>query len=162
MPRLYRPHIPLDVRCRVAMRQLGGFDIDRKIELEHPGAGGIGYTKLLAMLLMELADLFGSCALVDLRLDHNPALGVRQKRRRGKITVYTPDANDPDFLIYRDKHAHHIKTNVRGDGAQYSDTVLMKRERRRKRKKTKRKAKHMSRPILARRNPWPSRPFRSM
>lgn len=141
---LYRPHIPYEVRCRVALRQLGGYNIDAKIESEHPAAGGLGYEKLLRTVLLPSLVARLGCTVSDLRLDHNPALGLRRKRRTGQtvmrggvlidVVKYTPDANDPDALIYRDDHAHHIKTNVRGDGAQFSDTALMKRERRRKKK----------------------------
>jgi hypothetical protein len=38
-------------------------------------------------------------------------------------------------LLYREKHAHHIKTNVHGDGAQHPDRVLIRRERQRTKKK---------------------------
>lgn len=151
--KLYRPPIPVEVRCRVALAQLGeiwpegrldAWRYDRTVapRYRNPGLG-----KLLEILLAELAGLLG-CAKIELRLDHNPALGLRKKRTRRElkyhpptdgivalmVTTYTPDANDPAYLIYRSHAAHHIKTNVKGDGAQFSDTVLMKRERRRRRK----------------------------
>lgn len=92
--------------------------------------------KRLECLLGILATRFG-CEVKDLRLDHNPALATRMKRSHfnGKkwIAFYSPDANDPNYLVYREKHDHHIKTNVRGDGAQHPDRVLIKRERRRQR-----------------------------
>jgi hypothetical protein len=106
------------------------------------------YQTLLNERLAKLAVLL-NCGIKDLRLDHDPALATREQTGEGKDTVYHPGANNPAFLIYREKHAHHIKTNVRGDGAQFPDRVLITRERRRrkgKRAKPKRK--------------WPSRPFR--
>ena len=96
--KLHRPHIPLNICHRVALRQL--------------------------------AALLG-CGIKDLHLDHDPALGARQRKGEGKKTVYIPDANDPEHLIYRDKHDHHIKTQIKGDGAQYPDRVLIARERKR-------------------------------
>lgn len=128
MPRLLRPHIPLEVRCRVALRQLGEMWPDSVLEVSDQAFG-----KLLADLLAQLAGLLG-CAVTGLHLDHNPALGARAKViRKGVHVGYRPAANDPEHLLYREKHAHHIKTNVRGDGAQHPDRVLIKRERRRER-----------------------------
>lgn len=75
------------------------------------------------------AFLFGDRANA---LDHDPALVNRMRRSshkmvRGKmrkITIYSPDANDPKHLLYREAGPgsdHDIKTRVRGDGAQRSD-----------------------------------------
>lgn len=131
MPRLYRPHIPLEVRCRVVLRQIGEIWPDEVIN----GTRG-SLRVLLDDQLEKLAELLG-CKVEDLRLDHDPALATRMKRPLGMTGkwVYTPDANDPEFLIYREKHAHHIKTNVRGDGAQHPDRVLIKRERKRRKER---------------------------
>lgn len=115
-----RPHIPLSVRCAVADRQL---DRDYSNYLSQ----GLAAYKVLSGQLGLLARKLG-CDRKDLRLDHNPALGVRKRLRSGR---YVPDANDPDYLVYREKHDHHIKTTVAGDHGQYSDVALMKRERRR-------------------------------
>lgn len=147
MSRLWRPHVPLEVRCRVALRQLGEIDPEGVIAAARK-ARSMG--PQLAGLLKMLADNLG-CDPKDLRLDHDPPLGARPQFRRGlgKKTYYEPDANDPEHLIYREKHAHHIKTNVRGEHGQHPDRVLIKRERRRKRPE-RRKAK-----IAARVNPWP-------
>ena len=123
MPRLYRPTIPLDVKCRVALRQLGELWIDDAIEA-HKGALGA----FLAQLLKKLAELLGE---EKLHLDHDRALAVRKRRGEGKKTIYDPPANDPDHLLYRGEIAHRLKTNRRGDGAQYPDRVLIKRERKR-------------------------------
>ena len=141
MPRLLRPHIPLEVRCRVVLRQLGEMFVDQAIENRRPrrdagymvgvvGLPGGGFGAYLDELLDRLAELL-DCDVKSLALDHDPALGARRKVfRKGVHVGYVPDANDPEHLIYREKHAHHIKTNVRGDGAQYPDRVLIKRNRR--------------------------------
>jgi hypothetical protein len=142
MARLYRPHIPLEVRCRVALRQLGTCaDIDRKIMLESREAGGLGYGRLLETLLRVLAVRF-LCPEDQLRLDHDPPLASRPRFRRGlgRKTRYQPDANDPDHLSYRPHGpefagSHLIKTNVRGEHGQHPDRVLIKKERRRLREK---------------------------
>ena len=143
MPRLPRPSIPIEVKMRVVLRQLGELFIDDVISLAKEGRC-LG--DILKAKLSVLADLLG-CNPDELRLDHNPALGLRDKIiRDNEIIGYRPSANDPEFLIYRTAHDHHIKTNVRGDGAQFSDTVLMKRARKgRRAPRIKRK--------------WPSRPF---
>jgi hypothetical protein len=83
-------------------------------------------------------------------LDHYPALVLRDfNERTGK---YSPDANDPEFLIYRTVADHRTKTFVRGERGQLSDTILraknknIARNRNPKRRKTK---------IPQRKNPWP-------
>ena len=177
MPRLYRPHIPLKVRCRVALRQLGELWPEEFLK-EYEGARGQkgkGWEALLEQLLFQLCGLL-SCAPEDLHLDHDPALATRERSGEGKQTVYTPDANDPEHLIYRDKHAHHIKTNVRGEHGQHPDRVLIKRAKQRidtsdipeadeawfKRAKLKGpKRKWPKRKIANRKRPWAKRPFRS-
>lgn len=63
-------------------------------------------------LRLVLHTLFGNAPV---QLDHDPALILRNHNRRtGK---YTPDANDPDFLIYRLKDDHLQKTTGRKPGA---------------------------------------------
>lgn len=146
MAKLYRPPIPVEVKCRVALRQLEEPRIDYVIDCNRPrrdagymvgvvGLPGRSLGRLLEEKLPELADKLG-CALEDLRLDHDPALGARPKTGEGKRTRYTPDANDPDALRYRPhgpefEASHLIKTNVRGDHGQHPDRVLIKKERRR-------------------------------
>lgn len=175
-----RPYTPYEVRCRVALRQIGwtAQGIDNLLSLHRPChradlKGSTGYKRLLKNILPELAEKL-ECTVAELRLDHNPALILRPYNPRIKNIAarYTPNANDPDALIYRSVHDHHIKTNVHGDGAQRSDTSQrvylrkveknkVKREGRRRRPV---KAKRPSRPIPQRRNAWPpkgSRPFRS-
>lgn len=157
MSRLYRPAIPVEVRCRVALRQLGESNIDEIIEnnraqptngyMSGIGASTAGHKslgRLLETLLPRLADHL-NCKEADLRLDHDPALENRMRRTitkiwRGEIkqiTIYSPDANDQRSLTYREKHAHHIKTNVRGEHGQFPDNTIAKRERRRQKKEQK-------------------------
>jgi hypothetical protein len=127
--KLPRPYIPLAVRIIVATWQLAAKNRVRCLQVQKETVGDPDVRKLARLL----NELFGDAAV---QLDHNPALAVRTKiRRKGKIVGYKPHANDPGCLIYREKHAHHIKTNVAGDNGQYSDTVLRKRERRRAKKK---------------------------
>jgi len=154
MPRLYRPHIPLETRCRVALRQLGRLDdIDRYFAVYK------SWGRLLKTLLSELSIQLHSDLL---HLDHDPPLATRplmHKRKTGTI-VYKPDANDPDHLIYRGKQAHKIKTNVRGDHGQHPDRVLIKKERRRREgPKKKRKTRWPKRKLVSR-STWPKRRMR--
>lgn len=140
MPRLFRPHVPLSVRCAVARRQL------RERNSTFKGFGGT-LTIMLEQLRTALAESF-KCEVKELRLDHDPPLGARPRRRRGlgRKTYYTPDANDPDHLFYRPhgpehEGSHLVKTNVRGDHGQHPDRVLIKKERKlSRRRETGRKA----------------------
>lgn len=141
MTRLPRPYIPIDVRLTVAERQLG-----------HTWSiKGQSRTERLRLMLLKL---FGDDPV---HLDHDPALENRQIFWSGDEAEYWPDANDPAFLIYRKADNHRIKTFVRGDGAQYSDAALARKNKRiaRNRNPKRRKAK-----IPARVNPWPKRSFR--
>ena len=133
--RLFRPHIPLEIRCRVLLRQIGEMWPDDCLAAARKAKSLSAYENGLKQML---ADNLG-CGTKDLRLDHDPPLGARRKKGEGKKTVYTPAANDPDHLFYRPHGAqfegsHDIKTRVRGDHGQYSDIALIKRERRRQRK----------------------------
>jgi hypothetical protein len=49
---------------------------------------------------------------VEPQLDHDPALGLRERTPDGK---YVPDEHDPAYLIWREKAEHIVKT--RGNGA---------------------------------------------
>jgi hypothetical protein len=140
--RLFRPHIPVEVKCRVLLRQLGEMWPDKVI------AGWQGSLGILCSGLHErLAALLG-CTVADLRLDHDPPLAIREKAYLFDGTIsYKPEANDPEFLIYRSKANHDIKTRVRGDGAQFSDLAKIRREKKRNRPPKPKRA-------------WPSRPFR--
>lgn len=136
MARLYRPHIPLKVRVKVADRQLRAFP-DHSAIVETVKESADTWSEQLHHLLLYLARALG-CEVSELRLDHDPPLALRPQERRGlsKKVFYTPDANDPDHLFYRPHGAqyegsHDVKTRIRGDHGQYSDIVLIKRQRRR-------------------------------
>jgi hypothetical protein len=162
MTRLYRPHVPLDVQCMVAMRQLFMTPEDRADILKRFRGH---YGKLLDTLLISLATSpHMDCAVASLQLDHDPPLGAREqiKSRPPAPYAYRPDANDPAYLVWREVVAHGIKTRVRGEHGQYSDLALIKRERRRNREVAKAKKYLASRPkqkIAARKKPWPKRKF---
>ena len=175
MPKLYRPHVPLSVRVEVASRQLrrqfGKPGTVKLIQKEYDT-----WALQLAHLLFWLAKAFG-CEVSDLRLDHfDPPLAARQRTGEGKATRYVPDANDPEHLEYRPHgvefdRSHDVKTRIRGDHGQYSDVVLIKRERRRQKreaeqadaknlKKKRRNWRSGSGPKKpAAKRPWPKRPF---
>lgn len=157
MTRLYRPYIPVEVRCRVLFRQLGEMFPDKVIV---PNSRRFG--SLLRDLQNRLANLL-TCKVEDLRLDHDPPLALRIKRKKfdGKkwITLYSPDANAPACLRYRPhgsqfEGSHDIKTRVRGDHGQFSDLALIRREK--KRAKKLKKKPHVWRSSSTR---WPKRPF---
>lgn len=175
MARLYRPHIPLKIRVQVAERQLRAIPEQSAI-VETIEETTETWSEQLHHLLLYLARALG-CEVSELRLDHDPPLALRPQERRGlsKKVFYTPDANDPDHLFYRPHGAQHdgshdVKTRIRGDHGQYSDIVLIKRQRRRDRaaaivnetvKKNRQKmrsgfahnGKHKSK------SKWASRPF---
>lgn len=133
MARLYRPSIPVEVKCRVALRQTGELWPDEVIRV-YRGRHGF----LLRSLLTNLAQMLRVEAS-DLRLDHDPAL-VNRIMHTGKAGIwYEPAANDPEHLIYRTKAAHDIKTRVRGDGAQLSDLAIVRKRKRKAKKTEKRK-----------------------
>jgi hypothetical protein len=157
--RLYRPHIPLEVRYRVVLRQLGYMWPDEVIYIWRRGTSW-RQRLVFERRLGELAELLG-CTRKELRLDHDPALGARLRTGEGKNMVYTPAANDPEHLFYLTAHDHHLKTNVRGGGAQYPDRVLIKRERDRLKKKKRPKHKWGSRPLRSA-SRWPSKGGRKL
>ena len=155
-----RPYIPIPVRLKVALRQLPSDRVGRFV-LCHPKMidGSAADSLRLKMCLWAIFDD------VAFHLDHDPPLRARKfNPRTGR---YTPDANDPAHLVYRTAEGHRLKTNVRGDGAQFPDRVLIKREKRRERKKaagcTKTAPRKNKRSWGSR--PWPvgrkipSRPF---
>lgn len=160
---LPRPYIDLATRCSVILRQLGKEDADNCVDLQKRRR------KLRWLLRLKREELARQlqCGIYDLRLDHDPPLGARQKKRNtaGEVIGYIPDANDPNFLVYRPHGAqfegsHYVKTYVRGEHGQYCDTTLIKRQRRRERDESiKPKRKIQSRPFPAGKRPWPGRPF---
>lgn len=136
MARLYRPHIPLSVRIKVVARQLGQLGLSELVQTTNKTTGTWG--EELHILLSHFAAASGY-TLKDLRLDHDPALGTRRRWGEGTDTIYFPDANDPGHLNYRPHGtefdgSHDVKTRIRGDNGQYSDLMLIKRERRRQKK----------------------------
>lgn len=165
MTRLYRPYIPVEVKCRVILRQLGMFPaiIEMLIE-DYRKLRNLG--GLLKGRMGDLADLLG-CEIAELRLDHDPPLALRPKERRGlgKKTYYVPDANDPEHLVYRPHGAQHegshdVKTRIRGDHGQHSDLALIRIEKRRAAKKVKKKRRvWRSRPLTQGKTVWPKRSF---
>lgn len=165
MARLLRPPIPLAVALRVLLRQLGEMFPDQVVAAAKAerslGTAVAGRTARLAELL--------GCAPPDLDCDHDPPLGAREKvfDRDGKHVGYKPDANDPEWLVFRVRADHRIKTNVRGEHGQHPDRVLIKKNRRLERRekeaaglvKPKRKAKIKGRSRFASGRKIPSRPF---
>jgi hypothetical protein len=148
MSRLLRPPIPIDVKCRVVLRQLGTLFLEEVIQAnryDRRAREKRSLGALLAHRLEKLAECLG-CTVKDLRLDHNPALGARVKVfEKGVHVDYMPGANDPDFLEYRPHgpqfaRSHLIKTNVRGDGAQHPDRVLIKKNRRLEKREAERRS----------------------
>lgn len=126
MSRLPRPHIPVDIRLQVVLRQIGMTPEAAKLfRLVWPASN-----KLLTVLLRILRAKLEFERDATLHLDHDPPLAARQKLyHNGKHVGYSPPANDPDHLFYREKVAHHIKTNVRGEHGQHPDRVLIKKAR---------------------------------
>lgn len=123
VPKLWRPYVPLETRCIVAVRQCAERDIDTSAVVNKP----------LARRLRHLLILLFAHRKHDLH--HRPALENRTKLRSmmtkyGKsfeIIIYEPDANDPDHLVYLENNSenneHYIETHVRGQGALRSDTA---------------------------------------
>lgn len=148
MARLYRPSIPVEVKLRVILRQLGEL---WPLSVIDTAKKNRAMGRQLAGLLESFAQTI-KCKVEDLRLDHDPPLGARQqfKNDRGEVR-YVPDANDPEHLHYRPhgtqfENSHDVKTRIRGDHGQFSDLALIKRERRRNRP-PKPKKKLASRPF---------------
>lgn len=161
---LYRPAIPAEVKVRVLLRQIGEMFPEQVVQTARRGRS---LERLQKDLLTRFAETL-ACEVKDLRLDHDPALGLRARRGEGKSTTYTPDANDPEYLAYRPHGAqfagsHDVKTRIRGDHGQFSDITLIKRERRREKKKRGKlspKAKMPSRSRFgAGKTRWQNRPF---
>jgi hypothetical protein len=133
--KLPRPYVPIGVKVAVAGRQVraAGLSIDWNA-LEKLCSSD----QLRVLLNVLYPDIM--C-----HLDHEPPLMLRDRTRLGG---YKPDANDPDWLIWRTAEAHRLKTFVRGDGAQLSDAGKRRKEIKRRKKATRPKRK------------WPSRPMR--
>lgn len=121
--KLPRPRIPIPTRIKVAQRQLRdqfGMIVDRDRDED----GDVYLDRLLTSLVLCI----GGKLFSPLQLDHDPALCNRKfSQRTGR---YTPDANDPRYLIYRTQADHDLKTRVRGDGAQLSDLAKLRKTKR--------------------------------
>lgn len=147
MPRP-RPAIPLPVQVLVAERQLFA---------KGNGWQAVIVTTQFVTLGRRLSVLLWLLFGTDqTHLDHDPPLRWRTYNERIKNIAarYTPNANSPDHLVWLTVEAHKIKTNKRGNGAQYPDRVLINRERARERPE---KPKRSQWPTA--KKAWPSRPF---
>lgn len=143
--KLPRPHIPIAVKIAVAERQIVAIleqsrppedpdtDIAKTVRSIFGRWGTKPYLSVLLLLVIGPPPY---------HLDHDPPLWQRARTRSGG---YRPKANDPNYLVWRSKDGHRIKTYVRGDGAQLSDAAKRRKEIKRKVTKVKRK--------------WPSRPM---
>jgi hypothetical protein len=106
-----RPYIPISIRLQVAQRQL---------------VVGHSFVVAYSYLLMDCTKKIRLDRILAFmfhapQLDHDPALILRKLNpRTGK---YTPDANDPNYLIYREKADHQKKTSGRNPGASRTITT---------------------------------------
>lgn len=117
-----RPYIPMAVRVAVAERQV----VDRY------GAGMLLSIAAIRAklgkrenLMNRLVSLLAALGLTNPQLDHDPALILRPYNARIKNPAarYTPNANDPAFLIYREDDQHLQKTTGRRAGAERTVTT---------------------------------------
>jgi hypothetical protein len=145
------PQPPASVKCLVAFSQLLAIGVNAFPHSRRDGETLKAYLRRLLELMAEKLE----CTVAELRLDHNPALILRPYNPRVKAIAarYTPNANDPNAMIYRSAHAHHIKTNVSGDGAQRSDTAERMHQRRMDENRGLRPRKPKKK-IARRENPW--------
>lgn len=118
-----RPAIPDGVRIHVLLMQQLRAGNNPFPNSRHEGESLRDMRKRLER------TFFGDVAV---ECDHVPRLEKRPYNPRVKNVAarYTPNANDPLHLVYRTKQDHHIKTNVRGDGAERSDTADRVHQRR--------------------------------
>ena len=156
--RRVRPYIPLEVRVQVAERQLRSVDNGDQctdIWWALNRTDGLTLRDKLEVMLKALSEALGDV----LQLDHDPALILRQykvDRRKPPAAWYTPNANDPDHLIYRPLRDHGEKTFGRKADAEKtvttkgSDIWLKSKFKRLEQPSKKRRAK-----IPARAKPWP-------
>ena len=108
-----RPSIPVRVKLAVLERQAiqKGLSLDWLMLICH-GHKSEDRVKLL------LDKLFNGDKV---ELDHDPALSLRRfNKRTGK---YTPDANNPEYLVYRPVAEHLQKTVGRKPGAERTVTT---------------------------------------
>jgi hypothetical protein len=136
-----RPYIPRAVMVEVAERDcIKG--LWWPLYCGAVEAGGMNLRRRLEILRGHLPK--------GAELDHDPALILRAfDPRTGE---YTPAANDPAYLIYRDGESHQQKTTGRKPGALRTVTtkgsdIGLKTKFARLERKPKRKAKIPSRPF---------------
>lgn len=121
-----RPYIPLSVRVQVAERQ-----VNQKGSIFWPVyAAGVAAAETMGepwslsrRLRVLLTELEPDCKV---QLDHDPALILRafkRDRRKPVAAWYTPNANDPDYLLYRVDDNHLQKTTGRKPGAAKTITI---------------------------------------
>ncbi|MHB8272029.1 hypothetical protein [Bradyrhizobium sp.] len=159
MPRLYRPHIPISVRCQVAERQFharfpNGHQPYDLLKLDWTLA-----RRLKWLLFM----LFGDGAKTELH--HRPALVNRPWNPRRKD--YDPPANSPEHLFYLLEGDHDVETRIRGIGAQRSDLsqarylkkVARNREARPKASKFPKQTSQVKHSTKIPSRKWPKRKF---
>jgi hypothetical protein len=160
--RLYRPYIPWSVRREVIARQMHERGVEPSSAAKYTGSN-----ERAVRFMIE--ELFGLGVRVELH--HDPALVNREQKTvremvaihpgRGpkwrNVVRYTPDANDPDYLLYMPVDDHDVRTRVRGTRGQHSDLALARKRKRveKKRGTAKRTSKYN------RKYNWPSRPLRS-
>jgi hypothetical protein len=107
-----RPYIPLAVRVELA-EQYCEKGLWWPLYCTAVEAGGMTLGRRFAILIGHLPK--------GVQLDHDPALILREfNARTGK---YTPDANDPAHLVYREKADHQQKTTGRKPGAERTVTT---------------------------------------
>lgn len=102
--RLPRPYIPLSVRLKVAQRQAISARSDIPLTaLMHCMEKPTVRRRLNSILFLLFPGKAGPP-----HLDYDPPLAVRKKIRdkNGVVIRYSPDANDPDFLVYRSAEDH--------------------------------------------------------
>ena len=145
-----RPYVPLHVKLDVLARQLAQLWRMPQKEFDTTVRVGKNQSDAIAKMLKMLAEFY-RCEVKDLRLDHTLALRLRDynHRRKDIAARYTPNANDPAWLAYLPRVEHDHKT-FRRNGAQFSDTVLIKRDRRRENRELG---------LVRPKKRWLSRPF---
>jgi hypothetical protein len=140
--KLPRPHVPLRVKIKVAEKQL--VRSKNVLGLIDACSEGVRVEMARGPYLILLLSKLG---VGPWHLDHEPPLMLRRRRRDGG---YIPDANNPEFLIWRTKEDHRIKTFIRGDGAQLSDAGKRRKEIKKRKKATRPKRIWPYRPIQSR------------
>ena len=107
-----RPYTPIRIRLQVAVRQYcERFTHDSTVLPRGSNSDRARLTWLLRKLFPD----------GEIQLDHDPALVLRLfNEKTGK---YTPDANDPAYLVWREKAEHQQKTTGRRPGASRTITT---------------------------------------